>query len=148
MFLGRVVGLLSFALNILAMSSSAIRSLDANDAGIDDEIADKIDEFIDFVAPIIASVPQSGNNPARGYTAILQYGNSVMSALESILVKEPKPEGEDDRVERAQGLLNDLSDPTKVYQAQRGDDAQLLVDFKQMAKEKVGQIIAKVDNGD
>lgn len=101
---------------------------------IDPASAVELRVIIDAIARL-ANVPVDPNAPpssARGLTAILAYGQSVIQALNN-LKELNATSGE--KTKQANQLVANLSDPTKVYQAIHGQDAAALASFKLQATE-------------
>ena len=123
--MGKVIAVLGFILPFLERALFIVENLDANDAGIDDEIARKLQEFVDYIRLVVGDA--EARKPARGYDAIQRFTNDVIFKLKEILNEENPDVG------KAEELVNSLSDPREVYQAKRGDDAYLLEESKVLA---------------
>jgi hypothetical protein len=136
--MNKLIALWKIVLPFLILMESVARNLDTNDTGADDQIADKIKEATIFIAGIIAANGDtSAATVARGYDAILAFGNNVLTSLTQLETAEmSKPE----KISKAAELVAMLSDPSKVYQAQKGKDAAALAVFKEKAGEKLTAI--------
>lgn len=75
---------------------------------------------------------------ARGYEAIKVFGDNIIAALNNLVDNEELEHNE--KIRQAEDLTGSLSDPTKVYQARKGKDAELLIAFKSQANEKLTEI--------
>jgi hypothetical protein len=80
---------------------------------------------------------------AKGTAAITAFGNQAIATLQQILAGIPSGQiSRPDAVANAQRIVNALSDPVYVYQAQHGDDAAALTNAKAQAGELLRQIQA------
>lgn len=105
---------------------------------INPQAAQEVRVIIDAIERL-ANVPVDPNQPvtARGYEAIKLFGDAVISAMTALETADIE---HDEKVRQATDLNNSLYDPTKVYQAQHGDDAALLQGYKAQAKQILGEI--------
>lgn len=78
-----------------------------------------------------ADVPPSSSMVARGYDAIDVFGKNVITALGTLKTSDVSA---DEKTRQAGELVASLSDPTKVYQAKHGKDADLLASYKTKAQ--------------
>lgn len=139
--MNKIKAVLLFVLPFMKLASQFARNIDPDDAGIDDEIATKIDEIVVWLEAIIGKDTANsltGYTVARGYSAIAIFGNNIIASLKLIYGDTVTPYAE--RLAQAQELASYLSDSSKVYQAKRGDDAELLKAFKLEADNLVTQI--------
>ena len=83
-------------------------------------------------------VPATGAIAARGYQEIDAFGQNVMASLTQLKESDVS---DAEKVKQADDLVRSLSDPTKVYQAQHGKDAQLLQSYKSQAQAAAGAIL-------
>lgn len=91
-------------------------------------------------------VPKPPGGPAKGLAAIQAFCNRVLAALDA--VTQAASNGQIDRATayaQADQLAALLSDPTAVYQAQHGDDANALNAAKSAASQKVQAAKAAAD---
>lgn len=134
-----ILSILKLTLPYLNLLEYLLRNLDTNSEGIDDKAADGIREGVrlltQFAAEDAAANPE---NLAKGLAGITAFGNSVLAALDQ-LATQPKS---DDVIAQAEAQVASLSDPAKVYQAQRGNDAAALLEFKAKASSKLAAIKA------
>lgn len=78
---------------------------------------------------------------ARGLAAINAYGQQAIQTLQQILSQVQSGQlSPNDANTNAQRIAASLSDPAYVYQAQRGNDAEALRNFKTQANQLVQQI--------
>ena len=136
-----IISILKLALPFITTAQGALANLDANDDGWDDDLAAKLKDVMAAFVAIIGTQPAGA---ARGYDEILQFGNNVISGLDRLIANVEMPHGE--KVASGQALVDSLSDPNQVYQAEHGNDAALLVSFKEAAKDRQGVIINQPDD--
>lgn len=85
----------------------------------------------------------SSSGQAKGLQAITAFGQQAIQTLGQILQGVQSGQlSPADGVSNAQRIVNALSDPAFVYQAQRGKDADALAAAKQQANELLSQIQA------
>lgn len=90
----------------------------------------------------------SGNKPAKGSAQIQAYVNQVLSALDNVInqlqgVSASERQSLAQQVlSQAQAVVSSLSNPAVVYQAKRGEDAQILATGKTQAQNKLQQLTA------
>ena len=82
----------------------------------------------------------SSGGAARGLAAITAFGNQAIQTLQKIL--QLAPQNPQQAISDATRITNALSDPQYVYQAQHGDDANALQNFKAQAGALFQQIQA------
>lgn len=120
----------------LALVEVGLRNYDANTTGADDKAADGIRDLSKQLTDFVNNNTTT-SNVAKGLKAITAFGSSVISALE-LLADDSAPQSE--RLAEARTLAASLSDPLKVYQAERGADAEALHNFKIKAEQLVLEI--------
>jgi hypothetical protein len=81
--------------------------------------------------------PERGIVIARGYEAIEAKGREVIGALNTIASSGLSVT---ERIRQAEEVAGILSDPTKVQQARKGKDAELLASLKTQAAKIVASI--------
>lgn len=135
-----ILSILKLVLPYLNLLEYLLRNLDSNEEGIDDKAADGIREGVRLLLMVANDdMEQNPSNVAKGLAGITAYGNNVLAALDQLLVKveTATPDEKATIIVEAEALVSSLSDSTKVYQAQRGDDANALMNFKVEAGKKL-----------
>lgn len=140
----------------LGSFSDIFRTIGTIAAGASGPIASVIPGVSTGAANIIAAVaqgtaamflvPKPPGGPAKGLAAIKAFCDKVLQALDQLAAAAAN--GQADRAtvySKADQLVALLSDPTAVYQAQRGDDADALNAAKQAAAQKAQQAKAAAD---
>lgn len=122
-----IVYILKMALPFLTTAQTALQNFDDNTEGWDDKIAKELQKAIDTIVVIITA---NDTGQARGYREIVVFGNSVIQAMSGIVTSD-LPFSE--KVIQLERHKNSLYDFTLVYQAQKGDDAAALQEFKNTA---------------
>lgn len=80
-----------------------------------------------------------GGGPARGFGQTVKFCDSVIARMDLVVASEaPKAE----KLAQAKAIAAELSDPSKVYQAKKGDDAAALVGGKAAAERRIALIEA------
>lgn len=129
---------LKLAMPYLALAETVARNIDQNDTGADDEIADKLGETLGFLSKLInAASDGKTETAARGYEQIMAFGNNVMSSLDVLRQTDMNTVVKQKEANRIVAML---SDPTLVYQARKGKDADALAHFKKISKESADAI--------
>jgi len=134
-----ILATLRLALGPLTIAQTLLKNLDANDEGVDDEIADALQTAIGVITGALATDTSTGTE-ARGLVAITAFCQGVLAKLDGILA-QPGPYSDPQKAE-AQAALDSLFNSSKVYQAKRGADATELAETKQAAAAKLAQIKA------
>lgn len=132
-----ILATLRLALGPLTIAQTLLKNLDANDEGIDDQLAAGLKTAIDVITGALATDSGTGTE-ARGLVAITAFCQGVLSKLNSILA-QPGPYSDEQKNE-AQNAYDSLFNSSKVYQAKRGADATVLAETKQSAGSKLTQI--------
>jgi len=133
-----ILATLRLALGPLTIAQTLLKNLDANNEGIDDELADGLATAIQVITGALATDTSTGGE-ARGLVAITAFCQAVLAKLDGIL-SQPGPYT-DDQKQMAQSAVDSLSDGTQVFQAKRGADAKELSDTKTAAAAKLSQIL-------
>ena len=134
-----ILATLRLALGPLTIAQNLLKNLDANDEGIDDQLADGLKVAIDVITGALATDASSGTE-ARGLVAITAFCQGVLAKLDGILAST-NPISDELKAE-AQAAHDSLYNSSKVYQAKRGADAAVLADAKIAAGTKLSQIKA------
>lgn len=138
----KLIRYLLIALPFLGLAKTVLRDLDQNETGWDDEAANKIEEFTDWLGGWVEEQKKSFRVIARGLKEIVAYGNNVINSMKELPeLKVTPPE----RLKMAKELQASLYDPDKVYQAERGKDAKALLQFKETAKNLIVPIKAQAE---
>lgn len=137
-----ILSLIKTALPILQAAAFALEMLDVDREGTDDKLADGLRRIVTELTDFLAD-NASNDNVVKGLNAITAYGVNLILALDEI-INSPAPKAE--RLAKAEALIDTLSDPKKVYQAQRGDDAKALNTFKIRCAEKLAVIRSQPDD--
>ncbi len=82
---------------------------------------------------------------AKGLAGITAFGNQLIAALQQLIQQAASGMPRQEVYAKADQLVALLSDPTAVYQAQRGNDAAALNRFKQEAGQLAQQAKATAD---
>lgn len=132
----KILKILAPVLFFLPGIEFSLRNLDLNREGLDDKGADILKQFLDVIGAVQANQPPS--TVAVGLAQITAFCSAALTALATIRDSAlSKPE----KLAAAQVVVDSLSDPTKVYQAVRGNDAAVLASTKVEAKTILRQII-------
>lgn len=123
-------------LPFLAAAEFQIRNIDPDSEGLDDKAAAALRTFLDFAGAAQALEPPS--TAARGLAQISAFCSAALNSL-AVLRDSELPKA--DKIEQAQTIIDSLSDPAKVYQAQRGADAAVLIESKSQAQTILRAII-------
>lgn len=132
-----ILGTLRLALGPLTLAENLLRNFDANDEGIDDQLADALRTAIGVITGALATDTSTGGE-ARGLVAITAFCQGVLAKLDGILAGSPP--FSDEAIAEAQTARDSLYNSSKVYQAKRGADAAVLADTKLAAEEKLNLI--------
>lgn len=91
-------------------------------------------------------VPKPPGGPARGLQQVQAFCNQVLAALDNLIQQAGSGQADHATVySQADQLVALLSDPTAVYQAQHGQDADVLNAAKAAAAQKAQQAKAAAD---
>ena len=132
-----ILATLRLALGPLTIAQNLLKNLDTNEEGIDDQLADGLKTAIDVITGALATDSTTGTE-ARGLVAITAFCQTVIAKLDAILA-EPGPYSEA-QITEAQNAHDSLFNSSKVYQAKRGRDAEVLADAKIAALAKLNAI--------
>lgn len=129
--MGNVFNWLKLALPFLSLAYDAAIMLNP-------AVAAEVKLAIDAIKRATEVPAGDGSVAARGYDEINTFGTNVMNALKTL---KDSTISDDNKISQAESLVANLSDPTKVYQAKKGKDAELLATFKTKAKELADNIV-------
>ena len=130
-----IITILKLAIKILNTASSALANFDENVVGWDDETARLLEDIKERLQTIIDANPVELE--ARGYDEIEAFGNRTLLQMEALKTSGlPKAEV----LRRGQVMVDSLYDPSKVYQAEHGKDAELLKELKIKAADKFHEL--------
>lgn len=132
-----ILATLRLALGPLTIAENLLRNFDSNDEGIDDQIADGLRTAIGVITGALATDASTGTE-ARGLVAITAFCQGVLAKLDGILA-QPGPYSEA-LVTEAQAAYDSLYNSSRVYQAKRGADAEVLANAKIAAASKLADI--------
>lgn len=140
-----ILATLRLAVTPLNIAQAMIRDLDADNEGVDDKLADGLQVAINTILGAVGT-DDTVSGQARGLDAISNFCRGVLARLEQILIDVQTDEAaaapDNPLKAEARALVDSLSDESKVYQAKRGADAQVLSDAKSAAAEKLTAILA------
>lgn len=132
-----IIAFLGQAVVFLTLAKSSLEMLDPNKEGWDDQAAEFLDRIINEIKLFIGTHPVEPSTVAKGYAAILAFCNNVIQQMD-LVISTPAPKAE--KVARLEELASDLHDPEKVYQAQKGKDAEVLQATKVKAQERINRV--------
>lgn len=137
-----LINFLSRMVQVLEVARVALQTFDDNDVGIDDEAAKLLQTIIDNIRLFIKNNQPNETAPtvAKGYTAILNYCNEILTSI-NLIIEGNLPK--DAKITKIEGLIENLYNPNKVYQAQKGKDAEVLSYTKEKATEKLEKVKAE-----
>jgi uncharacterized membrane-anchored protein len=107
------------------------------DAGWKDDFMQMTGVVVNEITIFLQTHPVEPSTVAKGYAATVKFCDSVLAKLD-LLVLSTAPK--DERLAQAKDLADDLSDPSKVYQAKKGDDADALKGAKAAAQRRLDTI--------
>lgn len=145
--LSTIIATLRLAVVPLTIVESLLRSVIPGEDDALDKVADGLKEGIRLILGVTSQFPETTESgAARGLVAISNFCRGVLARLEQILIDVQTDEAaaapDNPLKAEARALVDSLSDESKVYQAKRGDDAQVLSDAKSAAAEKLTAILA------
>lgn len=129
-----ILATLRLAQGPLVLAETLLRDLDSNDEGIDDQTADALKTAIGVITGALATDSSTGTE-ARGLVEITAFCQTVLAKLDDI-IGHTQPYSEAD-INEAQAARDSLYNSSKVYQAKRGADAEVLANTKLVAEDKL-----------
>lgn len=123
----------------LTIGAFALETFDANTTGLDDDAAAALKKAVDIINKFLLET--DSGTAVKGLAGIRAYGENVIASLTELETNTTRTKEE--RRTQAELLVDSLSDPAKVTQAQRGLDAEELKNYKFRARKILERIKAQ-----
>lgn len=120
----------------LAITAFALETFDPDTTGFDDDAAAAIKKSVEVINKFLLET--DSGTAVKGLAAIRAYGENAIASLTQL--ENNTTRSKQERQVQAELLVDSLSDPSKVFQAQRGLDAEELKNYKFRARQILDRI--------